>query len=64
MAIVEFTDDTIMPFGAHQGKKLSEIPFYYLEWLNSQIEDKSKLHWNVTEKAINIYVHKKKLSTK
>lgn len=28
-----FTDQSIMPFGPHQGKHLKDVPAYYLLWL-------------------------------
>jgi len=30
------TSDVIMPFGKHKGKKLSEIPVEYMDWLIGQ----------------------------
>jgi len=27
------TDETIMPFGAHKGKKLANVPADYLIWM-------------------------------
>jgi uncharacterized protein (DUF3820 family) len=29
----KLTDDSIMPFGKHQGKQLKEVPDEYLMWL-------------------------------
>lgn len=54
---MELTDNDIMPFGAHKGKKLIDVPDHYLLWLNGQIEDKSKLHWSYTEKLLNKYIN-------
>lgn len=42
-----YTDDTIITFGAHKGKKLSEIPDQWLYWLSSQ---------NVTDKRLRVYI--------
>jgi len=28
-----FTDDSIMPFGMHSGKKMKDVPDSYLLWL-------------------------------
>ena len=30
------TDDSIMPFGTHKGKKLEDVPAQYLLWLYDQ----------------------------
>lgn len=27
------TDESIMPWGIHQGKKMANVPSYYLKWL-------------------------------
>lgn len=51
------TDNDIMPFGAHKGKKLIDVPDNYLLWLNDQIEDKSKIHWTLTDKLLNKYIN-------
>lgn len=50
------SDSDIMPFGAHKGKKLADVPDHYLIWLNDQIKDKSKLHWTATDKLLNTYI--------
>ena len=34
---------SLMPFGKYKGKKLREIPFEYLEWLNRQPNLKGKV---------------------
>ena len=31
-----WTDETVMPWGAHEGKKLSDVPPSYLLWLYEQ----------------------------
>ena len=33
MAKIEVDDDYIMPFGAFKGKKIRDVPAYYLIWL-------------------------------
>jgi uncharacterized protein (DUF3820 family) len=40
--VQKWQDDTVMPFGEHQGKCLREIPDDYLFWLWDQIWLKSK----------------------
>lgn len=30
---MKITDDSIMPWGAHKGKQMSEVPDSYLLWL-------------------------------
>lgn len=32
----EFNDDSVMPFGKHFGKCLSDVPSEYLDWLSGQ----------------------------
>lgn len=32
----KFDDDSIMPFGKHKGKPMSEVPSDYLDWLHGQ----------------------------
>lgn len=41
-----WTDNTLMPWGVHKGKKLSELPASYLLWLYEQtwIKDWPGLH--------------------
>lgn len=34
-----FTDDTKMPFGKHQGKRMEEVPADYLIWLYDEYKD-------------------------
>lgn len=36
MPAAPWTDATVIPWGAHKGKKLSEIPASYLLWLFEQ----------------------------
>lgn len=31
-----WTDDTVMPWGPHKGKKLRDLPGDHLQWLNEQ----------------------------
>jgi uncharacterized protein (DUF3820 family) len=33
---MEYDDDTPMPFGAHKGKKLANVPATYLLWCYEQ----------------------------
>lgn len=33
----EYTDDTLMPFGKYQGKKLEDVPASYLLWLEGEL---------------------------
>lgn len=32
------TDQDIMPFGTHRGKKMENVPAYYLVWLKETAE--------------------------
>lgn len=34
--MIEMTDDSLMPFGKHKGKKLGDVPASYLLWLYDQ----------------------------
>lgn len=47
--------NTIMPYGAHKGKLLKDVPASYFDWLAGQIKEKSKLHWTLTEKLLIKY---------
>lgn len=49
--------NSIMPFGAHKGKPMKDIPPHYLQLLHSQIQQKSKLHWTLTDKLLNKYIN-------
>lgn len=40
---MEYTDDTIMPFGKYKGLKLGEVPADYLLFIYKEFED---LHYN------------------
>jgi uncharacterized protein (DUF3820 family) len=33
----EYTDETLMPFGQHKGKKLIDVPAKYLLWLEGEL---------------------------
>jgi len=49
------TDETIMPFGAHKGKKLANVPANYLIWMYENkrlfpyLEEYVKDNWSVLE---------------
>jgi hypothetical protein len=52
----EFSEYTLMPFGAHKGKKLADVPPDYLKWWISQNGDRSVMvlearHGNYAVKA-------------
>ena len=36
----EYTDESIMPFGKHKGKKLIDVPDEYLLWLYNEMIQK------------------------
>ena len=38
------TDDSLMPFGKHRGKKLIEVPDSYLFWLSKENRVTGELH--------------------
>jgi len=38
----DFTDDSIMPFGAHKGKRMEDVPADYLLWLEDNADTKSR----------------------
>lgn len=44
-----YTDDTKMPFGAHRGKKLKDIPERYMNWAYGVF---------VTDMKLMIYIHR------
>jgi hypothetical protein len=37
------SEDVVMAFGAHRGKKLSQVPHDYLKWMEKAIQDKPEL---------------------
>jgi uncharacterized protein (DUF3820 family) len=40
--VQKWQDDTVMPFGEHEGKRLAEVPDDYLFWLWDQTWVKAK----------------------
>ena len=52
------TDETIMPFGAHKGKKLANVPADYLNWMYENnklfpyLAEYVKDNWSVLETEI------------
>lgn len=50
---MEYTDDTIMPFGKYKGIKLGEVPADYLLFIYNEFED---LHSNF-KKYLRINKH-------
>jgi hypothetical protein len=44
--ILPMTDESLMPFGKYKGKKMGEIPDYYLLWLwdNASLRDPLKAY--------------------
>lgn len=36
MSIAALTDEDIMPFGKHKGKRMADVPASYLAWLRGQ----------------------------
>lgn len=41
--------DIRMPWGKHKGKKLSEVPLKYLEWILKENEERMKLFEEIEE---------------
>jgi hypothetical protein len=39
MPTIPMTDESPMPFGKYKGKKMSEVPDYYLLWVWDNIQD-------------------------
>ena len=56
--MIKATDETIMPFGAHRGKKLANVPANYLIWMYENkrlvpyLEEYVKDNWLVLETEI------------
>lgn len=54
----KFTDDTLMPFGKHEGKRLGDVPKDYLIWLYNEnglrpkLKEYVKTSFNLEEKPI------------
>lgn len=53
---MNFTDETLMPFGKHQGKKLANVPASYLLWLEDQIKPKAPNKRTLNEKLLLEYI--------
>jgi len=56
--MIELTDSDIITFGKYKGKKLSELPNDYVDWLKNEIEKKSRLRMTLSEKSILKYFNK------
>jgi uncharacterized protein (DUF3820 family) len=50
----EATDETIIPFGLHEGKKLANVPASYLLWCEKNISPKSYVY--ATNREIFKYI--------
>jgi uncharacterized protein (DUF3820 family) len=50
-----FTDDTIMSFGEHGGKKLANVPASYLLWLKGEW-DAGRFVNTETNRALRSYI--------
>ena len=49
---VTYTDNSQMPFGKHQGKRLIDVPAYYLLWLwENQYDSKAD-----EAKPVSVYI--------
>lgn len=53
-------DQTLMPFGKHEGVKLGEIPSSYFDWLFPKIKEKAPNKRSLTEKLLFDYITKKR----
>lgn len=51
MGWITYNDETIMPFGKHKGKHLSDVPASYLLWLYEQNKYKPMT-------SLQEYIHK------
>lgn len=51
---LKFTDDSPMPFGKHEGKKLVDLPASYLLWLYGEMEHQQNR--SPTRQAIFDYI--------
>jgi len=54
--IMEFTDNTPMPYGRHEGVKLANVPAHYLIWLHDSISQDSKINMSLTNKMLLKYI--------
>lgn len=54
----KLTDQSLMPFGKHIGKRMSKVPATYLLWLCDQIIKKAGV--NNYEVAVKEYVEENK----
>lgn len=54
------TDNSLMPFGKHQGKKLVDVPGSYLLWLESNINLKNSNKRSLNEKELLKYIEENK----
>lgn len=50
-------DNSEMPYGKYKGEKLINVPRYYLVWLYGKINEKSRIHWKLTDKLLHKYIN-------
>jgi uncharacterized protein (DUF3820 family) len=50
--MLEFDDETPMPFGKHKGTPLGQVPASYLSWLEAELEPDSPVRG-----ALLHYIH-------
>lgn len=48
MATDYLSDDSLMPFGMHKGKKMQDVPIEYLHWFWNKNHDRSH--------PLNVYI--------
>lgn len=51
---MNYTDESLMPFGKHKELPLEEVPASYLIWLEEQLGQKTNM--NNTERALLAYI--------
>lgn len=54
------TDETIMPWGAHKGKKMANVPDYYLKWIyeNNKCSPEIKAYIEDNAQSLKIQIKK------
>jgi len=53
--MASLSDNSLMPFGAHKGRKMIDVPASYLVWLMGELKKKHDKDINVFERLVLNY---------